>query len=260
MNELMGFDSHCHLQDEAFDPDREQVYERARAHGLGLIIPGYTMATSLAAIEWAGSHEACWALVGVHPHDAKDFTPDNVGQIKQWAEHPRVVGIGEIGLDYHYLHSPVDVQKEAFASQLQVAQDLGLPASVHSRDAEDDTVNLISQHPGQSGVLHCFTGSIDFARKILDLGWYISFAGVITFKSAHTLREVVRFVPVDRMLIETDSPYLTPVPWRGQRNEPLRVLRVAEIVAAQKNLSTKEVFDGTTSNVKALFSLISAKC
>lgn len=251
------FDSHCHLQDEAFLPDREMCFERARAQGVAVIIPGYSESTSVDAVDFANRHEAAWALVGVHPHDAREATDETYARLRQLCqESPKVVGIGEIGLDYHYMHSPKNIQREVFLQQLRIAESLGLPVSVHSRDAEDDTLDAIREVGLSRGVLHCFTGTLAFARALLEMGWYISFSGTITFKSAHDLRTVVREVPLNRILVETDAPYLTPVPWRGQRNEPARVIRVAEVVAAQKDRTTKEVFLETTSNTIELFSRI----
>ena len=250
---VMGFDSHCHLQDPAFDEDREAVYSRAFSQSLGLLVPGYDMKSSAQAVLLADSHEALWALAGVHPHDAKTFSNADQQQLKNWARQEGVVGIGEIGLDYHYMNSPKEIQKEVFQAQAKLARELDLPVSVHSREAEDDTWAILRELPGIRGVLHCFTGSKEFAEKLLDLAFYLSFAGPVSFTNAHELRVIVAWAPMDRILIETDSPYLSPVPWRGQRNEPLRVVRVAEVVAAQKNFSTKQVFDDTTSNIKHVF-------
>lgn len=250
------FDTHCHLQDPAFDADRELVYERARAQNIGLIIPGYSMKTSREALAFAHTHEHSYALVGVHPHDAQDVNESDYQTLQQWGADPKVVGIGEIGLDYHYMNSPKEVQREVFRRQLTVARDLDLPVSVHSREAEADTLELIGMVPGVRGVLHCFSGGEEFAKELLHQGFYISFAGPISFKSAHTLRSVIPVVPWDRILVETDAPYLSPVPWRGQRNEPLRVVRNAEVVAAQKNSTTKEVFAATLSNTYTIFSRI----
>lgn len=253
---LSVLDSHCHLQDEDFAADREEVYRRARNEGVGLIVPGYTMASSEAALKFAAEHQDTWALVGIHPHDSKDRRAADVDQLRTWVEeNPKVVGIGEIGLDYHYDHSPRDTQRDVFQEQLELARTLDVPASVHTREAEEDTWEIISRVGHRRGVIHCFTGTRAFAEQMLDFGWYISFSGAITFKNARDLRHVVEAVPLGRILVETDSPYLSPVPWRGQRNEPLRVIRVAEVVAAQKNCSTKQVFEVTMSNTKALFFL-----
>jgi len=253
--ELTAIDSHTHVQDPAFDDDREAVYERARSEGLGMIVPGYDWTSSERGVAWVSQHDACWAAVGIHPHDATTFQEGDPDRLIRLAQAPKVVGIGEIGLDYHYNNSPPEIQRQAFRRQLAVAGTMGLPPIVHSREAEADTLEIIRQSGITPGVLHCFTGSWEFAEALLALGWYISFAGVISFKNAGPLREVVARVPWDRILIETDAPYLTPVPWRGQRNEPARVIRVAEIVAAQKNCRTKEVFEATMSNTQKLFCL-----
>ncbi|MCL5116229.1 MAG: TatD family hydrolase [Firmicutes bacterium] len=247
-------DSHCHLQDEDFDGDREAVYDRTIKEGVGVIVPGYTMASSEKAVEFSVAHNHAWALVGIHPHDAQTRQSTDLDQLAAWVQsQPKVVGIGEIGLDYHYNNSPPEAQRVVFREQLALAKQLGVPASVHTREAEEDTLAIIREVGHHRGVIHCFTGTAEFAQAVLALGWHISFSGAITFKSAHALRQVVETVPLDRILIETDSPYLSPVPWRGQRNEPLRVIRVAEVVAAQKNCLTKQVFDVTLSNTYSLF-------
>lgn len=253
---LKMIDSHCHLQDDDYAEDREQVYERTIGEQVGMIIPGYTMASSEAAIRFVNEHEGTWALLGIHPHDAKMVEPRHLQTVEEWARgEPKVVGIGEIGLDYHYNHSLPEVQRVIFQQQLDLAKRLDVPAAVHTREAEEDTVTLIQEAGVTKGVIHCFTGSLVFAEQMVQLGWYISFSGAITFKSAHGLRDVVSHVPLHRILIETDSPYLSPVPWRGQRNEPLRVVRIAEIIAAQKNCSTQQVFSQTLSNTISLFSV-----
>ncbi len=251
---LRVFDSHCHLQDEDFAMDREDVWSRAHQEGVGMIVPGYTMASSWAAVAFAKAHDDTWALVGIHPHDSKERRPPDLNQLRRWVEdEPDVVGLGEIGLDYHYHHSPSAVQRQVFEEQLALAGDLGVPVSVHTREAEEDTWEIMTRVGHRRGVIHCFTGTLAFAEKVLEYGWHISFSGAVTFKNARDLRQVVERVPLGRILVETDSPYLSPVPWRGQRNEPLRVIRVAEVVAAQKNCSTKEVFEVTMSNTNALF-------
>lgn len=253
---LRVIDSHGHLQDEDFQPDREHVYERTIKEGVGVVIPGYSMESSASAVAFAAAHPGTWALVGIHPHDSKDKKPGDLDQLRAWVvEQPKVVGIGEIGLDYHYNNSPPEVQRTVFREQLELAKELGVPAAVHTREAEEDTWNIIREVALTHGVIHCFTGTAEFARQMLDLGWYISFSGAISFKSAHALRQVVETVPLERILVETDSPYLSPVPWRGQRNEPLRVIRVAEVVAAQKNCLTQQVFEQTVSNTIRLFSV-----
>ncbi len=250
-----GFDSHCHLQDPAFEADREAVYESVHDRGWGLLIPGYSRASSAAGVEFCQTHPGTWALVGVHPHDADAFEDDDEQLIRQWLSRPHVVGVGEIGLDYHYHRSPRDVQRRVFQRQLMLARELGVTVAVHSREAEADTLAEIDQVPGLRGVLHCFTGSLGFAEALLERGWMISFAGVVTFANAGSLREVVRRLPLERMLVETDAPYLAPVPFRGRRNQPLWVEEVVAAVAEQKHCTEKEVFRQCTENTYAAFCL-----
>lgn len=243
------FDSHCHLQDEAFAPDREDAYRRAVEAGVGMVIPGYSVESSVAAVDFAAAHDLAWAMVGVHPHDARAYSQVAEQHLTELTQRDRVVGIGEIGLDYHYNHSTPDQQREAFRRQLELSVRLNLPVSIHSREAEADTLAVLRSVRGCRGVLHCFTGSMEFARELWDMGFVTSFAGVITFKNAQALRDVVAAAPWDKILVETDAPYLTPDPWRGRRNEPLRVLRVAEMVAMVKNCSEEEVFSHTMANI-----------
>jgi TatD DNase family protein len=246
-------DSHCHLQDPAFDADREEVWMRAKAAGIGAIVPGYDLKSSEAAVRWTADHEGTWALVGIHPHDAATWSSDAERCVRAWLREPKVIGIGEIGLDYHYLRSSRDDQRRAFESQLGLAKELNLPVSVHSRDAEADTLSVIQSVGVSRGVLHCFTGSSTFAEALLGLGWHLSFSGIITFKTADALRHIVAWVPWDALLVETDAPYLTPVPWRGRRNEPEYVVQVANAVAEQKKCDLKKVFEATMANTKNVY-------
>jgi len=250
---IRGFDSHCHLQDEAFDLDRDQVYRDAHEAGLGLIIPGFSRTSSEMGIEVAAAWDDAYALVGVHPHDAQHFDSEDEVLIRRWSEAQEVVGIGEIGLDYHYDFSPREQQRHAFLTQLKLARDLELPVAIHSREAEEDTLELIDRVSRARGVLHCFTGSQAFADALLARGFYLSFSGVVTFANAGALRAVLRTVPLERMLIETDAPYLAPVPHRGQRNQPLWVVEVAELIAIEKSCSVKEVFSHSMANTQKVF-------
>jgi TatD DNase family protein len=253
MSGLRLIDSHGHLQDPAFDVDREAVYARAREAGVGVIIPGYSVASSAMAVEltrhWAGT----WALVGVHPHEVEGSEADWSERLVAWLDDPRVVGIGEIGLDYYRDLSPRPLQREAFARQLDLARRAGLPVSVHSRAAEADTLAMLRE-AGVHGVLHCFTGSRDMARALIDLGFYISFAGVLTFRNADALRAVAALVPLDRLLVETDAPYMAPVPRRGHRNEPAWVVHTAEMLAGIKKMPAQEVFAQLMANSRQAFS------
>ena len=191
----------------------------------------------------------------MHPHDAKDVGEEDLQKLKKLAAYPKVIAVGETGLDYYYNHSPREVQRRVFGQFIRLAVETGLPLVVHERDAASEVVELLrSEGAGKiRGVIHCFTGDYDAARNYLDLGFYLSFTGIVTFKNAQPLRDVVRRVPLDRMFVETDSPYLTPVPYRGKRNEPAYVKLVAETVARVKSITLEEVAHTTTQNVRRLF-------
>jgi TatD DNase family protein len=252
-------DSHCHLADEAFAADLEAVVARARAAGVEgalVILEGGNASEA----EQARKLDALWPdarmAVGVHPHVAHAFA-DNLSRAReivraQIAGMPSVRAVGEIGLDYHYDHSPRDVQQAVFRSQLHLARDLGLPVVIHTREADDDTLSLL-RGAGVPGVLHCFTGSRSLAEAALDLGFYISFAGIVTFPKATELREVALTVPLDRLLVETDSPFLAPVPHRGKRNEPALVADVVKRLADLHDTEPAELARRTTANFLRLF-------
>lgn len=253
----MFFDSHAHINDERFDADRDEVIQRAFDGGLaGFLNAGADMESSLRGIEIAEKHPGIYAAVGIHPHDAKTATESDYAQLAGWATRAKVVAIGEIGLDYHYNLSPRDVQQEVFIRQLDVARQTGLPYIVHDREAHADCMNLVKREgKGLAGVFHCFSGSLEMARELLSLGLYISFAGPLTFANAAKLKEIAASVPLDKVLIETDCPYLTPQPYRGRRNEPLYVKHVAAELAALCNLEIDEVGRITHENAKNLFRL-----
>lgn len=256
MTAIRLFDTHCHLQDRAFDRDREEAYSRARQAGVGLILAGWDRESSSHGVAFSQQHRDCWSMVGLHPHDARAWDANWPEQLAQWVRQPKVVGIGEIGLDFHYLHSPKAVQEEVFRAQLHLARQWDLPVSIHSREAEAETLAALDEVPGTLGVLHCFTGGPAFARALLDRGLFISFSGIVSFANATEIRAAVRMVPWDRLLIETDAPYLSPRPWRGQRNEPMRVVRVGEVVAEEKNVAPEEVFRHVMANTLRVFPLI----
>jgi TatD DNase family protein len=213
------------------------------------------LSSNHAAVGLAESHPPLYATVGMHPHDAKDVGEDEIGKLEKLTANPKVVAVGETGLDFYYNHSPHDVQRVVFARFIQMARETNLPLVVHERDASRDVADLLRKegHGQVRGVIHCFTGDYDAARNYLDLGFYLSFTGIITFKNADPLRDVVRRVPLERMFVETDSPYLTPVPHRGKRNEPAYVRLVAEAVAQMKGITLEEVARVTTKNVRELF-------
>jgi len=259
----MLIDSHAHLDMKAFDSDRHQVIERAWDAGLGAVITvgvGETLSEIKGAVALADEYERVFTTVGVHPHDAKGIQPEWYGQIKRLARHPKVVGIGETGLDYHYMHSPKEMQWDAFERFLRMGREAGLPVVVHTREADEDTISLLREAREErgeplSGVVHCFSGDYPLARRVLDLGLRISFTGVITFPKAKPLREVLKKIPIEKVLLETDCPYLTPVPFRGKRNEPARVVHVAQTVAEVYGLPIEDVARITTENVIRLFRL-----
>jgi TatD DNase family protein len=261
--ELMFVDSHAHIDGEEYDVDRAEVFERAREAGVRAILNVGTgdphSGTLERAVQVAEQFESVYAAVGVHPHDAKLFDAaarERLSRIVR--ESPRVIAWGEIGLDYHYDHSPRATQQRVFIEQLHLARDARLPVIIHSRKADEDTVNTLRAEwsgAAQGGIMHCFGGSWGMAESVLELGFMISFAGNVTFKKAENLRAVARRVPLDRLLIETDCPYLTPVPYRGRRNEPARVVEVARCLAELHGVDTLEVGRITTGNFSRFFNL-----
>ena len=255
----MLFDSHAHLDDNRFDGDREEVIARAAANGVtGIINIGADMASSRRSVELARRYASVYAAVGIHPHDAKDAVEDDYAQLAAWVkEEPKVLAIGEIGLDYYYDWSPRPVQQEVFRRHIQLAREVGKPIIIHDRDAHGDILAMVKQEAaGLTGVFHCLSGRLDMAREVIKLGFYVSIAGPVTFDKSVKLKEIAAAVPLDRLLVETDAPYLTPHPHRGRRNEPAHVRFVAEEVARARGLTLAEVATATTANVKRLFHII----
>jgi TatD DNase family protein len=256
-------DSHAHIDGAEYDADRAEVLERARTAGVRAILnvgTGDPRSDAFErAVRVAEENVAVYAALGVHPHDAKLFDDDAEARLVELAkESKRVIAWGEIGLDYHYDHSPRDVQCEVFRRQLRVAGELNLPVIIHSREADEDTVEILREETAgreRPGIMHCFGGSREMAESVLELGFMISFAGNVTFKKAESLRDVARIVPVERLLTETDCPYLTPVPFRGRRNEPVRVLEVAACLAELHGLEAEEMGRITAENFSRFFGL-----
>ncbi len=250
-------DSHAHIDDERFDADREEVVARALAAGVSLIVNiGADMASSARSVALAETYPGIYAAVGMHPHDSQDMQETDYLQLERWTTHPKVVAIGEIGLDYHYDLSPRPVQKEVFLRQLDLARKTGKPFIIHEREAHADMMDIIRNAArGLNGVFHCFSGSVETAREYLKMGFYISVAGPVTFPKSVKTKEVAKAVPLDRLLVETDSPYLTPQPFRGKRNEPAYVRLVAEEIAGLRNIPLEELAAATTANVRRLFNI-----
>jgi len=252
----MFSDSHAHLTMEPFDGDRDAVIARARESGLLHIV---TISSYIGDAErcadLAARHDVVHFSAGVHPHEASGWNDDIARGIHEAARRPKAVAIGEIGLDYHYDRSPRDVQRDVFRAQIRMARDLKLPVAIHTREAWDDTLAILRDEDAGAigGVFHCFSGGVEEARRCLDLGLYLSFAGPVTFKNARGLAEAAVFAPLDRILTETDAPYLTPHPHRGTRNEPARVVLVTEKIAALKGLAVEVIGEAATRNLEAVF-------
>jgi TatD DNase family protein len=254
----MLIDSHAHIQAKEYDGEVAAILERARAAGVERIIAvggAGDMTSNMGAVALAEAFPNVFATVGMHPHDAKDVRADELAALQTLAAHQKVVAVGETGLDYYYNHSAQEVQRQLFARFIHMALETDLPLVVHERDAARDAAEMLRQEGSGSlrGVIHCFTGTYESACDFLDLGFYISFTGIITFKNAEMLRDVVRKLPLERMLVETDSPYLTPVPYRGRRNEPAYVQFVAAAIAKLKGIPVEAVAEITTANTRALF-------
>jgi TatD DNase family protein len=256
----MLIDSHAHIQGKEYAGEVEAVIARAGEAGIDKIIAvggAGQMSSNHDAVALADSYENVYATVGMHPHDAKDVGAEELTELHHLTFHPKVIAVGETGLDYYYNHSPHDVQRRVFTHFIHMARETDLPIVVHERDAAREAAELLRGEgaPNLSGVIHCFTGDYEAACAYLDLGFYLSFTGIITFKNAEPLRDVVRNVPLERMLVETDSPFLTPVPHRGKRNEPAYVRFVAQTIAEIKGVPLKEVAQRTTRNVQDLFKI-----
>ncbi len=258
-------DSHAHIDFPQFAEDRDAMLDRARAAGVNTLLaigtgPGPEKLD--AAIPFAEQYDWIYTSVGIHPHEAKEVTPRHLEQLAELAKHPKVIAWGEIGLDYFYDHSPRDVQAKVFREQMALAAQAKLPIIIHCRDAWTDTLNLIEREWGRTGlggILHCFSSTLEDARRGIDMGFMISFAGNSTFPKAQNLRDVAKALPLENLLIETDSPYLAPQPYRGKRNEPAYVAEVARTLASVRNLAAEELAYATTENFRRFFGLASGK-
>ena len=251
----MLFDTHAHMDDRAFDADRTALLESLPQQGLALIMnPGCSLASSRNAVALAEQYDFLYAAVGSHP-DACDEVNDSVIEAyrKLCQQHPKIKAIGEIGLDYHYEDIPREIQQQAFRQQMALAAELHLPAIVHERDAHADGMQIVSEFPTVTGVFHCYSGSLEMAKWLIDRGWYIGFTGVLTFKNAKKAIEVASNIPLERLVLETDCPYMAPEPFRGKRNHPGYLYRMAERLAEIRGLSVEEIHRITLENGKRLY-------
>lgn len=250
-------DSHAHLDEERFDEDRDELIKSLKENAISYVInPSSDMETSRRVVKLSNRYDNIFAAVGIHPHDAEGFKEEDLDELRELSKDERVVAIGEIGLDYYYDNSPREIQKEVFKKQLELAYELDLPVIIHTRDAMGDTYDILKEFEGRvRGVMHCYTGSIEMAEKFMKLGFYISIAGPVTFKSAVNVREMAKQIPLERLLIETDSPYLAPVPNRGKRNDPTNVRYVADMLANLKEIQIDKIIEHSRENTVKLFSL-----
>ena len=251
----MLVDTHCHLADPAYAPDRADVLERAWAAGVGrVVVVGESRSSAEAALALADAEPRLSVTAGVHPHDASQWSAESETWLRQVLRDPRVVALGETGLDFHYDHSPRPLQHRAFEAQLELADEAGKPAVIHAREADDDVAAILAAHPRVTAILHSFSSGMGLLRAGLVLRHYVSFSGMVTFKNWH-LDDAIRETPLDRLLLETDGPYLAPVPHRGKRNEPAFVRQVAQQIAAVRGVSVEELVAATGDNARRVFQL-----
>ncbi|MCF6139578.1 TatD family hydrolase [Pseudalkalibacillus berkeleyi] len=254
----MLFDTHAHLNADQFDEDREIVIQRALDEGVShIVVVGFDRKTIKGALELAETYEFIYAAVGWHPVDAIDMTEEDLGWLEELSSHPKVVALGEMGLDYHWDKSPHDVQKEVFRKQIRLAKKVKLPIVIHNRDATEDVVTILEEEDASEvgGIMHCYSGSLEIAKRCMDMNFYISFGGPVTFKNAKRPKEVATEIPMDRLLIETDCPFLSPHPLRGKRNESSYVKYIAEQIADLKGISIEELAQKTSDNAFRLFGI-----
>jgi len=257
---MMFIDSHCHLS-ELSPKELQETIDAAKKNGVDILVAigaGYGYEDNLKTLQIANEHDNIYCALAMHPHDAKDVTDKNFFELSNLIQnHDKVRAVGEIGLDYHYMHSPKETQQKILRQFIQLALQVQKPVVIHDRDCGDDCVSILKHETADQigGVVHCFTGNQNLAKKYLDLNFYISFTGIITFKKSEDLREVVKMVPFEKMLIETDSPFLAPVPFRGKKNQPAYVKHVAECIAQIKGVSVEKVAEMTTANAKSFFKI-----
>ena len=253
----MLFDTHAHLNDPAFDPDRESLMAGLAGKGVGYVMnAGCSLESSRDIVRMAENYPWLYASVGSHPDSADEVNEEVIEEYRKLCKlSPKVRAIGEIGLDYYYEDIPRDVQKKAFRMQMELAKEVDLPVIIHERDAHDDGMRIVKEFPGVTGVFHCYSGSAEMARQLVNMGWYIGFTGVLTFKNARKAVETAASIPLDRIVLETDCPFMAPEPFRGKRNDPGYLYRMAERLAEIRGISVEEAEAVTTANAKALYRL-----
>ena len=254
----MYFDTHAHYYDRAFDADRDDVLAALPAAGVDLALcPGCDLESSRQSVALAEQYPHLYAAVGFHPENLEGARLSDLAEIEAMAAHPRVKAVGEIGLDYYWEKDPDRrrIQRDFFSAQLSLAEQLDLPAIVHDREAHRDSLDMVRAHPNARGVFHCYSGGVEDAKTLVIMGWMVSFTGVITFKNARRALEVIEWLPMDRIMIETDAPYMAPEPYRGRRNDSRYVFRMAEAIAQVKGLTAEEVGRITTENGKRFFNI-----
>ena len=250
----MLFDTHAHLNDPAFDPDREQLMAGLASKGIGYVMnAGCSLASSRDIIQMAEKYPWLYGSVGSHPDSADEVNEEVIEAYRQMAKHEKVKAIGEIGLDYYYEDIPREIQKNAFRMQMALANELDMPVIIHEREAHDDGMRIVKEFPKVKGVFHCYSGSAEMARQLVNMGWYIGFTGVLTFKNARKAVETAASIPLDRIVLETDCPFMAPEPFRGKRNDPGYLPKMAEKLAEIRGLSPEDVEKITTENAKRLY-------
>jgi len=254
----MIFDSHAHYDDESFDEDRDIVLKELRENNIiGVLNCGASLEGARASVKLAKENDFFYAAVGIHPEHASKFDEETLKEIQELARYKKVKAIGEIGLDYFHEENPSkETQKKVFRAQMQLAKELKLPVVIHDRDAHEDTLNILKEFPEVIGTIHCFSGSMEFSRECLKLGYYIGVTGVVTFKNAKKIIEVVRELPIDRLLVETDCPYMAPVPHRGKRNRSEYISNIIDTISTIRGITVEEVQNNTINNTKRLLKLI----
>ena len=250
----MLFDTHVHLNDPCFDADREALLAALPQKGIGLAMnAGCSLETSKQALEMAAPYDWLYCSVGSHPDSCDEVNDDVLEEYRKLCKLDKVKAIGEIGLDYHYEDIPREIQKKAFIAQMELAKELDMPVIVHERDAHEDGMKVVDEFPDVTGVFHCYSGSAEMAKELIKRGWYIGFTGVLTFKNARKAIEVAASIPLDRIVLETDCPYMSPEPFRGKRNDPGKLYRMAEKLAEIRGLTLEEIHTITTGNGKRLY-------